>query len=96
MENLEGRIPRDIKKISLSHPIVDYKKEYEDDSVINEAKGEIEKFNFVEGQKESIPIGNKAIGIIFGENGTEYNASWVHLGRDYFKLISKVESTRTC
>lgn len=87
-------IPLDIKLLSVVYPIIDYKKKYGEE-VENLAKGEIEKINFTKGLKGMMKIGEYANKHVT-ENGDEYSTGWVHLGRDYFKQISKVLDNRTC
>lgn len=41
-------------------------------------------------------VGDTVNKITHDENGDEYSTIWVHLGRDYFKQISKVKDTRFC
>jgi len=97
MEKLEDKIPRDIKRMSKKYPIINYKKEYgEEDTTENIAKGEIERFNFTIGGKNLMELGQKANKITWDEKGNEYSTIWVHLGKDYFKQISKVYDPRTC
>lgn len=69
---------------SLAYPILSYP------DCDNLAKGEITKFNFVESCKNQTEIGKRIVG---SENG--FDCIWVHLGFDYFKLISKTPE-RTC
>ena len=97
MKKLENKIPLDIKIKSKLFPIIDYKKKYgEDCGTENLAKGEIEKFNFAKGMKDNLKVGATAIKITYDEEGKEYSTFWTHLGRDYFKQISKVYDPRNC
>jgi hypothetical protein len=41
-------------------------------------------------------IGDEVTRLIWDEKRNEYDTIWVHLGRDYFKQISKVLDNRTC
>jgi hypothetical protein len=90
MKTLENKIPQDIRKTAKKFSIVDYKKKYGED-IDNLAKGEIEKINFTTGLKDMMKIGEPALKII-----GDYSTIWVHLGKDYFKQISKVLDNRTC
>lgn len=41
-------------------------------------------------------VGDKVNKLVWDENRNEYDTIWVHLGRDYFKQISKVLDNRNC
>jgi hypothetical protein len=41
-------------------------------------------------------IGERVNRLTWDENRIEYDTIWVHLGRDYFKQISKVYDPRNC
>jgi hypothetical protein len=61
----------------------------------NIATGEIRKFRFVESQRGTHSIGNRVVATEnYGRH--HYDAIWVHVGNDYFKMIGLWEETRTC
>lgn len=92
MKTLEEKIPKDIIKVAKKFSIINYQEKYgEDCGTENLAKGEIEKINFTTGLKDMMKIGAPALKII-----GDYSTIWVHLGRDYFKQISKTYDDRTC
>lgn len=60
----------------------------------NLATGEIRKFNFVEGQRNTHRAGDRVTSMEI-INGKDHGAIWVHLADDYFKMIS-LWVERTC
>lgn len=76
------------KLIGLKYPVLK--------SEDNIAKGEIVKFNFVEGQRNQLPIGRQTCHTEEIE-GKWYDCISVQLGNDYFKRIGQWEqSPWTC
>lgn len=89
MTKLEKKIPLDILTKSLLYPLLNYKEKYDDDLTINEAKGEIEKFKFSSVNK--YPVGKEVLRQVCDKGRIEYSTTWTHLGKGYFKQISKVK-----
>lgn len=52
----------------------------------NLAEGEIRKFKFVSSSKGTIAIGKQVLAMEF-VNNKDYDAIWIHVGNDYFKMI---------
>lgn len=77
-------VPIDILLKSKFYSLVDYKKEYDDDTVLNISKGEIDKPNQSR-FPDDIWIGKRFV-------GSNEIGDWikVYLGRGYFKCISHV------
>lgn len=69
------------------YPIQNY------DDCENMAKGEIKKFNYVESCRGQHKVGDMVYELICEED--DYDGHWVHLGRDWFKLIHK-SYARSC
>lgn len=91
MKNLEQKIPLHILFISLFFPTIDYKKKYgKDEPTVNEAKGEIEKINL--NSKYPKEIGDKVERPMW-ENRVDYDTTWIHLGQNYFKQISRTKAS---
>ncbi len=84
-------IPLEIRLVSFTYSIIDYKKEYNEE-VDNLAKEEIEKINI----KNSLWPGDRVLRQSLDKEGNEYDTIWVYLGRNYFKQISKTLDNRTC
>jgi hypothetical protein len=96
MEKPGKKIPLDILAISKLFPVINYQKRYGIDCETNNiAKGEIEKLNYPEGLRNQLKVGEKVIRLTWDEKRIEYDTTWIHLGKDYFKQISKTYS-RNC
>lgn len=80
------KVPFHVQAISKIYPVLKTEG--------NLAMGEIRKFLFVESQKGQFPIGRRINSTEFIAN-EDYDAIWIHVGGDYFKLIGLWEA-RTC
>ena len=78
-------VPIDIWITSWIYPVKDY-----DDPESNISKGEITKFKFVESCRNQFEIGKLVCGV-----EDDCDCHWIHLGRDWFKLVHK-SIARTC
>jgi hypothetical protein len=90
----QGRIPIQIQFMSLFYPIIDYSKMSGEDyvkDIYNESKGEIFKFNLTGCDKGKTRIGEQLVGRSYDSKG-DYDAIWIHLGSDWFKLTSKTRN----
>jgi hypothetical protein len=95
MKNIEQKIPLPILFMSLFFPNINYQRKYgEQEQTINLSKGEIEKFNLTKSMFDR-EIGDRVERLTWGEKMIEYDTTWVHLGYNYFKQISKIEA-RSC
>ena len=57
----------------------------------NESKGEIKKIIFSETSNKFYKIGKYITGIE-QYDGVDYDVDWVHLARNYYKLVRKVKA----
>jgi hypothetical protein len=55
----------------------------------NLAKGEIEKFSYVESQKLTHKVGDRVNRTMWDDKKNEFGTIWVCLGNDYFKQIGR-------
>lgn len=75
-------IPFHIRQVGRLYPMLNY--------LDNESRGEIKRFNFTSYYRRAFQVGER----VTTEHCSEtkrytYSCIWVHLGSDYFKLISK-------
>jgi hypothetical protein len=71
-------IPLDVKVLAALIPVLKWENEE------NLAKGEIEKFNFIESCKNQFKFNQQVVGSKGG-----YDYIWRHIKDDYFKVIAK-------
>lgn len=63
---------------------------FKDGNEENLAKGEIEKFNYVESCKNKHKFNDQVVGLRYG-----YDMIWRHISDDWFKVVGKWPE-RTC
>jgi hypothetical protein len=75
-------LPFHIRQVGRMYPMLNY--------LDNESRGEIKRFVFTSTYRKTLPVGERVTTEHCSDSKNYvYHCIWVHLGNDYFKLVSK-------